>query len=326
MHIHDGQILISASDLSRHLACRHLTSLDLLAAKGVISRVYRDDPSLEVLKERGYRHEAAYLEHLKSKGLHVLEDQKDLDDKAGVQRTIDAMKAGVDVIPQADLTDGRWRGRADVLLKVAAQSYEVVDTKLARKTRGGTILQLCLYSELLARIQGRTPEQMHVVSPGHDFEPETFRTHDFMAYYRLVKSRLDAHLSADSLPATYPEPVEQCDVCHWWTVCNDRRRSDDHLSFVAGISGLQIAQLREWDASTLAKLAALPVPLKNRPDRGAPESYVKTREQARLQLQRRETGAPTHELLALDPEHGLARLPEPSEGDIFLDFEGDPFV
>jgi uncharacterized protein len=326
MDIRAGQILISASDLSKHLACRHLTSLDLLAAKGTISKVYRSDPSLDVLIERGYRHEAAYLDHLKARGLQVLESQEGLDDKARIQRTIHAMKAGIDVIAQADLQDGPWRGRADVLLKVAPGSYEVVDTKLARETRGGTILQLCLYSDLVARIQGFLPEQMHVVSPGRKFQPESFRPHDFMAYYRLVKSRLEAHLSADSTPPTYPNPVDHCDVCQWWTTCNDRRRADDHLSFVAGISGLQIAQLREWDASTLATLAALPVPLKNRPRRGAPESYVKVREQARLQLQKRQTGSPVHELLAPDQEHGLARLPEPSPGDIFLDFEGDPFV
>src|SRR5204863_1119628 len=125
MNLHNGQILISASDLSRHLACRHLTSLDLLAAKGTLQRVYRNDPSLDVLIERGYRHEAAYLEHLASIGLRVLEDRKGLDDNARVRRTIDAMNAGIDVIPQADLTDGRWIGRADVLLKVADGSYEV---------------------------------------------------------------------------------------------------------------------------------------------------------------------------------------------------------
>src|SRR5207244_9729916 len=35
---------------------------------------------------------------------------------------------------------------------------------------------------------------------------------------------------------------------------------------------------------------------------------------------------PVHELLSLEAERGLARLPEPSAGDLFLDFEADPFV
>lgn len=114
-----------------------------MRARGTIERIYRDDPSLDILIERGARHEAAYLEHLKGRGLAVLEEQEGLSEEQRVQRTIDAMRTGVDVIAQADLSDGRWRGRADVLLKVAAPSdlgtwsYELVDTKLARETRGG---------------------------------------------------------------------------------------------------------------------------------------------------------------------------------------------
>ena len=117
-------------------------------------------------------------------------------------RTVEAMKRGADVIVQATFNHERWLGRADILLRVDVPSdlgdwsYEVVDTKLARETRGGTILQLCLYSELLAEIQGRMPERMHVVSPGTDFEPESFRLDDFLAYYRLVKGRLESFVDA----------------------------------------------------------------------------------------------------------------------------------
>jgi len=40
----------------------------------------------------------------------------------------------------------------------------------------------------------------------------------------------------------------------------------------------------------------------------------------------RRANKPIHELLAIVPGLGLARLPEPSAGDVFLDLEGDPFV
>src|SRR5262249_52026746 len=132
--------------------------------------------------------ERAYLDHLRNQGLEVLEWGAD---------AADAMKRGVDAIAQADLSDGRWRGRADVLLRVNQASklgnwsYEVVDTKLARETRGGTILQLCLYSELVSQIQGITPELMHVVIPGNDFKPEKFRVKEYEAYYRYVRKRLE---------------------------------------------------------------------------------------------------------------------------------------
>jgi uncharacterized protein len=307
MQLTDGDILLSATDLSTHLACRHATSLDIKAARGEIQRIYRNDPSLEVLIERGRRHEAAYLDYLRAQGCEIL------DERATLDRTRDAMKSGVGAIAQADLRNGRWRGRADILLKVnkpsdlGAWSYEVVDTKLASETRGGTILQLCLYSELVAEIQGRMPDRAHVVSPGRGFQPETFRLHDFLAYYRFVKSRLADVVDLKKPADTYPEPVAHCDVCSWWTACNDRRRKDDHLSFVAGLTRSQIKELRESGVNTLAELAP-------------------THQQSRLQLSYRETKQPIYELLPPEPGRGLSRLPQPSEGDIFLDFESDPFV
>ena len=70
----------------------------------------------------------------------------------------------------------------------------------------------------------------------------------------------------------------------------------------------------------------MPLPLTWKPERGAIESYTKVREQARVQVQARTATAPVYELLPVVPAFGLSRLPQPSEGDIFLDFEGDPFV
>ena len=55
----------------------------------------------------------------------------------------------------------------NVRLKIERQpdgSYEVVDTKLARHARPEHVLQLCFYTEQLARIQGRQPDRMHVVT------------------------------------------------------------------------------------------------------------------------------------------------------------------
>ena len=180
----------------------------------------------------------------------------------------------------------------------------------------------------MREVQGRLPEHMHVVSPGTAFEPETFRVHDYLAYYRFVRGRLASAVTPTSAaPAnTYPDPVPQCDICRWWSACNRRRRDDDHLSLVAGISKLQRRELAEWGVQTLAELALLPLPLNRKPSRGAADSYVRVREQARMQLEGREQNKPIYELLPRTPERGLARLPRPSSGDIFFDIEGDSFV
>ena len=93
---------------------------------------------------------------------------------------------------------------------MGAWSYEAIDTKLAKETRAGTLLQLALYSDLLAELQGALPECMHVVTPSTAFEPQSFRVEEFLAYYRLVRRRLEAAVERD--PATYPEPVPHCEV------------------------------------------------------------------------------------------------------------------
>lgn len=327
MIFRNGKLILSASDLSKHLGCAHLTTLDQKAALGELKRIYLNDPSVDVLKSRGQAHEAAYVEHFRSLGLRVRERPE------SVQATLEAMRAGFDAITQAQLHNREWVGYADVLLKVAKSSnpgdwsYEVVDTKLARETKAGTVLQLCLYSELLAELQGTLPEYMHVVAPGRDFQPESFRVHDYLAYHRLVKERLQDAVSLSPDDAeTYPEPVDHCHICDWWMKCDRERRAADHLSFVAGISKSQIKELGTREILTMKALAEAQVPLSPRPKRGSPEAYVRVREQARLQILSRGREVPLFELLLVVVPFGLSRLPEPSKGDISLDFEADPFV
>ena len=59
-----GEIRLSASDLSNHLACHHLTSLDFAVAIDSRPAPAWRSPDAEVLRERGMAHEDAYLAHL----------------------------------------------------------------------------------------------------------------------------------------------------------------------------------------------------------------------------------------------------------------------
>jgi uncharacterized protein len=323
---------LSASDLVGYLNCHHLTHLDAQVATGALSKPDVWDPSLEVLWERGAAHERAYVDHLRSRGLKVVEIEGVGVTQAQVEQTLMAMRAGAEVIVQGAFLEGVWSGRTDVLLRVAEASalgdwsYEVIDTKLARETKGGTVLQLCLYSDLLASAQGRTPERMHVVTPGRGFEPVSYRTAAYAAYYRQVRAALERSLAQTDGAPSYPNPKDHCDICRWRRECDLRRRRDDHLCLVAGISATQMAELSRHDITTLTGLAHLPVPLPWKPERGVAQSFERTREQARVQWQGRQSAQPIYEALPLTPNAGLYRLPEPSPGDIFLDLEADPFV
>src|SRR5262249_3072399 len=153
-----------------------------------------------------------YLAYLAGRGRRITQLAGGWGGRRALDDTVAAMFRGDDVIAQATLADGRWFGRADVLLRVerrnglGAWAYEPLDTKLAQETRGSAILQLCLYADLIAAVQGAPPEFMYVVPRRPDFPLETYRVADHMAYFRFVRQRLEAALACDTA-ATYPEPV-----------------------------------------------------------------------------------------------------------------------
>src|SRR5882724_2400752 len=357
------EIRLAATDVSNHLACRHLTNLELSATRGERERPQWEAPDLVVIQELGLRHERRYLTFLQRSGLNLL-NLSGMDEGRIVDETLRAMETGTDVIAQGALRVGRWFGRPDVLRKVAGASrfgnwsYEAYDCKLARETKATTILQLAFYSELLGEIlrppslpkhagvasprsseaqrsfswsepQAVTeslPEFMWVVPPGKAFVPECYRVAEYAAYYRYVKERLEA-ACANGVAETYPEPCTHCDVCRWFRECEARRRGDDHLSLVAGIRRQQRDQLEVWDTETVAKLAVLPIPLAQKPLHGSREGIVRVREQARVQVEGRTLARPVHEvLLPIVEGTGFCKLPEPSAADVFVDLEGDPFI
>jgi uncharacterized protein len=132
---------------------------------------------------------------------------------------------------------------------------------------------------------------------------------------------------------TYPDPVDHCAVCRWWAVCSDRRRADDDLSLVAGLSRGQRRRLPDHGAGTRRALALLPLP-PPRIEGTSRESVARVREQARVQVQGEDEQRMVSELIEPDRDEdgaflrdrGFASLPPPAQGDLFLDFEGDPFA
>lgn len=332
MRVEGEREQLFATDLTNFLGCKHLAVLERLAAHGRARRPRFEDPMLDLLRERGLEHERAYVEFLASQGKRIVEIDK--NSPGAFDDTQRAMHENVDVIVQARLEHDRWAGWADVLLRVpserdpAAMVYEPVETKLARETRGATLIQLCLYAELLTEMQGAAPSILRVVVPGSSYEPEKYRFDEFRSYFRYVRHRFEDALG-EPLPSSvdeaspYPDPVPHCDYCNWYSQCNERWRRDDHLSLVAGITKSQRKELSAWGISTLTELARLPLPIERRPTRGSVVSLERVREQARLQVEARSSATPPFELLPIEPGQGLAALPGPSPLDIFLDLEGD---
>jgi len=329
MKIEGGQFLYSATDLAYHLSCKHLTELERRVAEGTLEREHYHDPVLELLIELGERHERNYLDFLRDQGKQVIEI-REFGGQESIQQTLDAMRQGVDVIAQAALVSLPWRGRADFLMKVdrpsqlGSWSYEVADTKLAQTTRAGTVLQLCLYAEVLTTIQGKQPETMYVVRPGYPFDVDTLRVCDFMAYYRSVKRQFESHLADGPHDKSYPEPNPHCQVCNWWRSCDRIWRGDDHLSYVAGMGKSQRAELADHGVTTLKSFAEAATPLPSLPKRGSIETFARLQKQAQIQLEGRKDNLPRYAFNKVEEQRGFQRMPVPSDGDVFFDIEGYP--
>ncbi len=349
----DGRPVYAATDLVAYLACEHLTQLERAALAGLVHRPLRDDPELDIIRKRGFAHEHRFLADLAADGRTVISVERDgsIEDagdqlRAAASETTAAMAAGADVIYQATFFDGTWRGHADFLLRIDDPArpsafgpwhYEVADTKLARHVKASAILQICTYVDLLEGVQGVRPEWMHVALGGSARAVERLRVDDFLAYYRSAKARFLEAMAADDPPtfppaATYPDPVDHCDVCRWAAECATRRRQDDHLSLVAGISARQRRELTARGVDTLAELGRLGLPLEPPLEETSDGALTRVREQARIQLEGRLAHDHRYELLlpgpgaTVDPDRGLATLPEPSPGDLFFDIEGDPYA
>ncbi|MCS4432861.1 TM0106 family RecB-like putative nuclease [Aquiflexum gelatinilyticum] len=320
--------IYSPSDLSNYIYCKHLINLEKEALEGKREKPQYTNKVMLALREKGEVFEAKILNEFKAEGKTVYSIQS--GDSMAFEKTVTAMNKGFDIIYQARLgKESEWQGWADFLIKVEESSilgdfsYQVIDTKLATETKAATIIQISLYTEAVAEIQGKFPEIMLVKTPEGVI---SYRTNDYMAYVRLVKKRfLEAVNEKD--PNTYPEPVAHCDICSWWEVCNKKRRDDDHLSFIAGMGNSQIKEVKIHGIETLENYAMTINPILFKPKKGAKQTYQNLRDQANIQWRsRNENHRPIYELLDLEEHIGFYRLPKPSEHDIYLDLEGDPLV
>lgn len=330
MHRRSGSLVLSATDVTKHIACPHVTTLDHAAALGEIPKPDAGvDEQLQLIFDKGLEHERAYLDSLYERGLRVVEiPEEGLTPAEREELTRHAMASGAEVIFQAALFDGAWVGYADFLLRVerpsdlGSWSYDIADTKLARRLKVPALLQMATYAVRLEELQGIPPDQLTVVAGDNSRHP--WRLVDVAAYAALTRRQLTR--AVEQRPHTDPVPVPYCGQCRWEPRCSARWQADDDMSLVAGMRSDQRLRLREAGITTGTELANV----------GADDPRVQTAlssatrarlcTQAALQLGERTTGRPKYHLLPRTPDQGIGLLPEPDPADVYLDFEGDPFA
>lgn len=333
----------SASDLLGWLGCHHRTALDaraaiepelrdylkemrhaavLLQPDGVDGEAF-DSPAAA----RGDMHEKAMLARLRSAGLGIVEIARPVGQSAEAIRkraaeTIDALRAGADVVFQATLLDAPWFGYADFLVRVDGvpselgdYSYEVRDTKLARHPSASALLQMAHYGAILTGIQATPPPRLSIwLGTGEEY---AWDYADAAPY--LLEARTRFLTFRELNPPTQPEPVAACPTCRWLEWC-ERTWGPDDLRNVHRLSRRQRTLLREGGILTISDLAAAAD--HHRPPRMATATYGRLRQQALAQ-----TGSDDFAIIRPQPEAtSLRRVPPAHPRDIYFDLEGDPFA
>ena len=343
--------VLSPSDLSNHLACPHLSQLNYRTMNGGPKPPKDDDELTEILQKYGAEHENRYLLALQQQ---LAESEKvviDLDaqrEASGPYTTADLRTRATDVEkafmsgpnalyqPTFFQLEGAvgWIGRADFLIPqqspsaLGDYSFEPYDTKLARIAKVNALIQLCSYAEQIAAIQGKDPEEVHIVTGSSKEGTVSVRLSEVSAYFRHVKQSFQQSLMEGFADSSEPAPVEHCSICRWSRVCSKYWRNNDDVTFVAGVTKSYREVLRAEGVTSLLDLASATNP----PEHLRPEAFERLHMQAQLQLRSREakqsdpSATPLYEFIRpVKERRGFNLLPEPTPGDIFYDIEGHPY-
>jgi len=323
---HDqGRIRLSASDLIKFAACTHASRLDLDYLSGTGPEPADEDQEAKILSNLGLQHEQKFLRELEAEGKSCINIHEEVGHDAPFDRCVQATRralfAGSDVIYQGAFAGQHWGGYVDFLIRVERRSelgnhaYEVLDTKLKRSPDPAHILQLVVYSDLLADIQGLAPEYMHV-QLGTNVRA-SYRLSEFVHYVRAMRKRLETLIAQPH--DTRPVPCALCDRCRWREDCTGNWKESDSLFQIAGIRRDQVSNLEKAGVATMTALARSigKVPAM------ATRTLADLRKQAELQVKRK-SGPPRVIARPHRKGRGFDLLPKPQEGDLFYDIEGYP--
>ena len=331
------QQLITPSKITAWLECQHYLTLDSEVAAGIRTRPYSVTGSYaELLRDKGDVHEKACLAAIRAQHKRV----KELPTKAEgetfaelVQRVGNPFRDDDwDFLFQMPFIHDGMRGTADFIERVidpetGAVSFEPIDSKLTRTAaKPGHVLQLCFYADGIEALTGITPERMHIwLGSGHQ---ESLRVAEFRPYWRRLRQRLARELEAGPTATTEPVPCTHCQFCEFSPICDQQWRDERSTFLVARIRTAEKSALTASGVCTIDALADTASPLEGVKD----ERLGWLGQQASLQCTAEtRTEMPYAALDSLgdagEPEDDdyKHRLPQPDEGDVFIDFEGHPY-
>ncbi|AIY02303.1 nuclease (RecB family) [Arthrobacter sp. PAMC 25486] len=337
-------LIFSASDLVTASECQYRTLRILDEKLGRTDKPgFSKDEMLERAAELGdafeekilgeYQRKFGAWDPAAGKGVKVVQRSTGPDGKTAApkwadleakrEETLESLRTGADVVFQATFFDGSMVGFADFLMKQPDGSYAVHDTKLARHARVSALLQLAAYGDQLQKygIPVAPAATLVLGDRKHSEHPMA----DLLPVFREHRERFLAltavHRAQPLAVAWLQDGISYCGRCDY---CSQQVTEHQDLLLVNGMTGSQRRKLMAQGINTVQDLAAIPAS-------AAAGPLVRLRDQARMQLGLDTVdgtaiagkGADAHKI-SFKVLPVVSKLPAPSPGDIFFDFEGDP--
>ena len=292
------------------------------------------DPVAVLLQQRGLDHERGYVERLRAEGSPSSISPSTTTTTPWPVRSTPCGRARRH--PSACASNGRWFGRPDVLRRVETPSAFGPWSYRGRrhKAREGNARRHRPSARALLRASrdrsGRHPRDVSRRDAGPGYARSDFRVQDFAAYFRLDPRSARGDLAAGARSRSPPRTT--------------RSRWSTATSAAGGATATS-------DGATTITCRSSPASRGSRAESSRPPASARWRSSARFRCPavhaaarrrrdlrpRARAGAgsargphpgrrPSTSCCRSQPDQGLARLPAPSPGDIFLDLEGDPFA
>ena len=312
---------LSASRLNDFLGCPHQAALWLAGIKPAREA----DATLELIRDKGFEHEAAVLARLEK--LHGpaerIPSDGSLADRARLTR--EAIERGATLIYQGALTKEAWLGYPDFLLRTGAARRGALtpeDAKLSRKAKGEYLLQLGIYAELLEALFGIPVQSgtIHVAAG----DPETLRSPPHPLHSQAAHARLRA-LRCRSSARDQTSALRGVRAMRLQAPLRGRVAQGRQSVLRRGSqrrAGRETGGGRRSHA--FAGGGAFARHENRRHGRG--DASPSCRPKPGSSSTPAKSGKHGFELLPRSRGRGFAMLPAPDDGDLFFDMEGDPLA
>lgn len=332
--------VISPQDLIAELECSHRLSLEWSVISGLLPVPEKEkSEELELLAEQGVVHEKKIVEKLRASGSFL-----DIGEAAYTfsaltkahNKTLTAIKDGIDTIYQATFFTGDFIGFADFLIlnkdkqgipikdSEGRNIYDPVDAKSARSAKRSAVLQISAYAAVMKELNLATPNQVHLWLGGDKTWSASALDLIDLAQLFMERVRRKINNYSEKPNPVWAPPRESCIRCRWQSSCAKGREDAGDLSLIQGIRSSTRNLLVNGGIKTLLQMAnAEDSDRPKTPREVSRETFANLREQAIIQLRGEGLAKPIHEVRDLA---ALYLLPTPNEGDIWFDMEGDPFA